>query len=311
MKSILLTVGLATTLASSGCVTHQEIERHGATGKDNPAAAATASQAVPVKQATVLDSEQFIVHSKITGTDFVIQVARPILLGAPAQGQKWPVTYVLDGTYLFGMMTPMARFLPLERSAQATYVVGVGFPEEVFFDYGVRRGKDLIHIAQNSRNPTGQGGGGAAFERFLKEELRPLIESRYPVNGAQSVLAGHSYGGLFTATVLANDPDAFAGYMIGSPSLQMDAGLADRVRAAASRGHGRVFVGAGAMEGSNPAAMIGYADALESALKAPGSGFAVARKTFADETHSSSQGAWISAGLRFVLPPSPPAKAAQ
>jgi predicted alpha/beta superfamily hydrolase len=293
----------AALLASGGCVFHQERVREAA-----PQAAAPAPLAAStgVQRATVLDSEQFVVRSKITGTDFVIQVAKPIQLAPPAAGQKWPVTYVLDGTYLFGMMTPMARFLPLERSAQATYVVGIGFPEEVFYDYGVRRGRDLIHVPQKSQNPTGQGGGGAAFERFIKEELRPLIESRYPVNGAQSVLAGHSYGGLFTATVLANDPDAFAGYMIGSPSLQMDPALADKVRAAAVRGHGRVFIGAGANEGANPAAMIGYADALESALKAPGSGFTVARKTFPDETHSSSQGAWISAGLRHVLPPAPP-----
>jgi predicted alpha/beta superfamily hydrolase len=209
------------------------------------------------------------------------------------------------------MVTPTARLLPAERVTQSTYVVGIGFPEEGFMDYGVRRGRDLIHIAQKSQNPTGQGGGGAAFERFIKEELRPLIEGRYPVNGAQSVLAGHSYGGLFTATVLANDPDAFAGYMIGSPSLQMDPALAEKVRAAASRGHGRVFISCGANEGSNPAAMIGYTDALEAALKTAGSGFSVARKTFPDETHTSSQGAWISAGLRYVLAPVPQAKAAQ
>jgi predicted alpha/beta superfamily hydrolase len=301
MKITALICGMA--LAACGCAVHQQ--------RTADAAPQPAAPAAGVHRASVLDSEQFILHSKITDTDFVVQVARPILLAPAPAGQKWPVTYVLDGTYLFGMMTPMARFLPLERSAQATYVVGIGFPEEVFYDYGVRRGKDLIHIAQKSANPTGQGGGGAAFERFIKEELRPLIESRYPVDGARSVLAGHSYGGLFTATVLANDPDAFAGYMIGSPSLQMDPGLADKVRAAAGKGHGRVFISSGANEGSNPAAMIGYVDALEGALKAPGSGFTVARKTFADETHSSSQGAWISAGLRHVLPPAPPAKAAQ
>jgi predicted alpha/beta superfamily hydrolase len=282
----------AAALVAGGCVYHHERVRQA----EPELAAKVAPQS---ERATIADSDQFMVHSQITGGDFVIQVAKPILTGPPVPGQKWAVTYVLDGTYLFGMMTPTARLLPFERSAQATFVVGVGFPEEAFMAYGARRGRDLIHPAEPNGSPTAQGGGGAGLERFIKEELRPLIESRYPVDGARSVLAGHSLGGLFTATVLANDPDAFAGYMIGSPSMQFDAALAERVRGVAAQGHGRVFIGVGADEGP----MVGRADTLEAALKGAGSGFVVARKTFANETHVSSQGAWMSAGLRHVLPP--------
>jgi predicted alpha/beta superfamily hydrolase len=288
-------------LIATGCIYRHEVIRDNA-----PSVAASPAPEAASKLATIQDTDQFVLHSKIADADFLIQVARPILLAPPAAGQKWPVTYILDGTYMFGLATPLARMLALERSSQATYVVGIGFPEEEFAAYGARRTRDLIHRELPAQNGRPAAGGGLAFERFIKEELRPLIESRYPVDGSRSVLAGHSYGGLFAASVLANDPDAFAGYIIGSPSLQMDPSVPEKVRAAAGKGHGRVFLSVGQNEGASAAAMIGYADALEGALKAPGSGFSVSRKTFAEETHVSVAGAWIAGGLRYVLAPAAP-----
>ncbi len=261
-----------------------------------PAVDRARGQDVPA--ATVPVSEQFTMQSK-TGAVFLIQVAKPFEVAPrPPAGQKTPVIYLLDGSYLTGMMAVSARFLPLENSARSAYVVGIGFPEESFAAYGARRNRDLVHVTAGPQGP----GGGAELERFLREELRPAIESRYPVDPAQSILAGHSLGGLFTATVLANDPTAFSGYLIGSPSLQFDPALVGRLQAASSRGAGRrVYIGVGEAEG----ALVGQVDGLEKALRMPGSGFIVTRKTFAGETHVSVQGAWMANGLKNLLPPAP------
>ncbi len=259
------------------------------------APAAASAQAAPAP-ATLVQSEQFVVHSRQVGADFLIQVVKPLRPVGP--GQKTPAVYLLDGTYLLGLAATPAQLMPFENSSRPAYVIGVGFPETDFMAYGARRNRDLIHRVVERPNGA-MGGGGAAFERFLKEELRPLIEARYPVDGAQSYLGGHSLGALFAANVLAGDPDAFAGYLIGSPSLQFDPSLPERARAAAAKGRARVFLGVGALEGD----MVGRADALEAALRAPGSGLVVARSTFPDQTHVSVQGALIAAGLRHLLPP--------
>jgi predicted alpha/beta superfamily hydrolase len=260
------------------------------------------SHADSVPPASILQSEQFVVHSRIANADFLIQVARPMTIAPLPSGQKQPAVYVLDGTYMLGMAAPLSRLLALEGSSQPAFIVGVGFPEEDLTAYNLRRSRDLVHPVSQQSNGRQMGGGGALFERFIKEELRPLIESRYPVDPARSILAGHSLGGLFTATVLANEPTAFSGYIIGSPSLQFDPALPDRLRAAASRGEGRrVFISVGAEEGP----MAPRADAVETALRADGSTFAVQRKTLAGESHVSSQGSWIGGGLRYLLPPPP------
>jgi predicted alpha/beta superfamily hydrolase len=91
-----------------------------------------------------------------------------------------------------------------------------------------------------------QGGGGAAFQAFLLEELRPYIETRYPIDPKAEVLFGHSLGGVFTANILARNPDAFAGYLIASPSVWADPTILARLKAVRDKaGQHRVFVGYG------------------------------------------------------------------
>jgi predicted alpha/beta superfamily hydrolase len=294
MKTRILCAALAAT-AAAGCVYHREVVRPRPDDMAQSSAGALAESAAGIQPAALMQSEQFVIHSKIVDGDFLIQVAKP--LGGAPPGAKLPVVYVLDGTHFFGLTAPAARLLTFARTTQPSYVVGIGFPEEALPAYMARRNRDLLHTAGNAQTI---GGGGAAFERFIKEELRPLIEARYPVDPQRSVLAGHSLGGLFAATVLANEPGAFAGYMIGSPSLQFDAGLAERVRTVAASGNaGRVYIGVGANEGP----MVGRADALEQALRAEGSRYTVLRRTHAEESHVSVLGPWMWTGLQHVLPP--------
>src|SRR6185437_4614466 len=82
-------------------------------------------------------------------------------------------------------------------------------------------------------------GGGAAFEAFLLEDLKPFIEAHYPADPRRSVLFGHSAGGLFAANVFADRPDAFYGYVIGSASAWADPSLFARLAAAAGKAHGQ------------------------------------------------------------------------
>lgn len=293
---------IAVSIASAACATQT------ATGQQP----AVEPDGLVVRPAVIGRSEEFILHSEQIGQDFLIQVAEPIyfdlpepsplvpeFLLRPGPDHKAPVFYVVDGFVTFGEASSSARQFPLEGLTTPAYVVAIGYPTADYIELQALRSRDLVHVSTvNGGQPF--GGGGAAFEAFLEDELRPLIESRYPVDHERSVLAGHSLGGLFTATVLANDPEAFYGYVIGSPSLQFDPDLAGRLRAIASRGEGRrVFIGVGELE---PAS---YADSLEAALTDETSTFEVNRLTLADETHVTAMGPVLARGLRHVLARAP------
>jgi pimeloyl-ACP methyl ester carboxylesterase len=143
------------------------------------------------------------------------------------------------------------------------------------------------------------GGGGAAFATFLMNDVRPFIESRYPVDPAKSVLVGHSAGGSFTAMVLLQKPESFAGYVIGGlPVSMMGASLLDDAKNVATRGDNRrVFIGY-----SPPDAARIKADTFAAPLSARGSTFKVKQMEFEDDDHNTSYVELIARGIPFVLP---------
>jgi predicted alpha/beta superfamily hydrolase len=253
--------------------------------------------------ATISSSDQYLFHSEILDRDLLVQVARPYnlaptTLDQPSGGAPAGAVYVVDAFLTFGPFATLARSMALEGLTQPAYVVAIGYPTESLIDLVRQRTLDLVHIDRPDVSMGMPGGGGAAFEAFLMNELRPFIESRYSIKENSSYLAGHSLGGLFAATVLANRPGAFDGYIIGSPSLHLDLDLASKIPAALADGES-VFIAAGDDEDNLRPSI----DAFESALKKAGSKFDVKRVTFQGETHTSVMGAWASFGLRHVLRP--------
>jgi predicted alpha/beta superfamily hydrolase len=66
-------------------------------------------------------------------------------------------------------------------------------------------------------------GGAAAFRKFLREELMPLIRTRYRTTG-ESAIVGESLAGLFIVDTLLAEPDLFDTYIAIDPSLWWDDG---------------------------------------------------------------------------------------
>lgn len=149
------------------------------------------------------------------------------------------------------------------------------------------------------------GGGGAAFEAFLRQDLKPFIEARFPADPTSSVLLGHSLGGVFAANVFAHQPDAFAGYIIGSVVIPRSPGLVERVRQAAARAHGqRVFLAVGGAEDVTIAEKLdmlqGFTQ-MKAAFDQPG--VVLEAKLYPGENHISYCPELVIDGFRFTLPP--------
>jgi predicted alpha/beta superfamily hydrolase len=67
----------------------------------------------------------------------------------------------------------------------------------------------------------GVGGGAQHFLNFLVKDVKPQLESQYRLDPLDQVLFGFSAGGTFATYALLTRPDAFAGYICGSPALNL------------------------------------------------------------------------------------------
>jgi predicted alpha/beta superfamily hydrolase len=256
-------------------------------------------------------ARQFVLHSGRVGRDFLVVVTPPptasVLDGSlPSQGRsanhKYPAIYALDGGW--GIAGPLAQMMAQTQIMSPAYVISIGYPA----GQTDPRNADLLHRAFIDSGQT-YGGSGAVFQKFLTEDLRPFLESQYPLDPERAILFGHSFGGLFTANVLATSPEAFSGYIIGSPSVWADPQLLPDLAAAASKGKGqRVYVAVGEREtedlgGKRAPTMAQGVDQIAATLGAPDSTFKVEKHIFAGGTHISYYPMLVPTAFSWMLPP--------
>lgn len=250
-----------------------------------PLAAQSSEPAAIARRAELIGTEQFVFHSAVLKRDLLIQVTPPY----NAEDRPLPVVYLTDAE-LSAWAGVLARMGSATGETEPAFFVAIGYPELDEGKWFQQRARDLLHVEDfdfAAVNPAFSGmksGGGADFEKFLIEELKPEIERRYRVDPARSVLEGYSLGGLFATRVLARHPEAFGTFLIGSPSEDIDTTLvADIVDAKIPSGT-RIFMGVGGAE--NPRS-VAHSLAIAEALRKNPSGLDV-------------EGVWIGQGLGHI-----------
>ena len=258
--------------------------------------APAAAQATLISENEVIlgETRQFVLRSKKLGRDMRITVAAPSAGGqvfrrAHSQDVKLPAIYALDNGW--EIAGPIAQMMSNVGAMSPAYVVSIAYA-------GVNmREADFTFIAVKQDNHS-FGDNGENLLAFLTDELRPFLASRYPIDPSQSVLFGHSLGGLFTATVLARKPDTFSGYIIGSAPLQFDPSIVSGLAATSKRGAGkRVFIAAGDKEEAN---VVEGVSKMAAALG--DSSFKVEKRLYPNEGHISFYARWTPEAFAFVLP---------
>jgi predicted alpha/beta superfamily hydrolase len=235
---------------------------------------------------------QYVLHSDVVGRDFVVKVTPPF--GPTTTGQRSPVIYALDGGY--EIAGPMAWIIGGGGGMTQAFVVEISYAPQ---DYQWRT-TDLTYLPPIG-DSTHVKPGGAEFERFLTEELRPFIATRYPVNDRQAYLFGHSLAGLFAANILSERPASFAGYILASPSVWADPGIVDRVKHGASAWNGqRVFIAVG---GAETPRMLDGERSLAAALSNEPGRLQVMSKVYPAGSHISYYPALITEAFPWLLPP--------
>ena len=144
------------------------------------------------------------------GEDRVILVRTPA--GYEANKASYPVLYMTDGDAHMAHTASTIEFLA--RNGRISEMIVVGIPN-------TDRTRDLTPTKATGPEATDMptAGGADTFLKFIETELFPEIEKRYRVQPYR-ILAGHSFGGLFTIHAMIARPELFHSYIAVSPSLQ-------------------------------------------------------------------------------------------
>lgn len=177
---------------------------------ETPARAQDASQPVVVGQVHTI-------KSVVLGADRRIAVRLPTGYGTDPR-RRYPVVYVIDGG-------PEQDFPHLAGLAQSADVNGTFDPFILVGIETVKRREEITppaadtaaYVAELGTAP----GGSTRFRRFIGEEVKPWVETRYRTNGSDAVI-GESLAGLFVVETLFEAPMLFDDYIAVSPSLWWD-----------------------------------------------------------------------------------------
>ena len=213
-KIIIAGLGL---MSLTGCVTSGEI-----TKKATPApiidSRKTEQSIVNGQPYVIADSQVWDVPDASSGRNYQIYVKLPSNYNSNPD-KIYPVLYVTDADYSF----PVINRLGWRAGGIEDYIL-VGLSYAKGENGGLSRRRDYTPTTTGAPDaPVGAVYGGAKhYLEYIKTQVIPFVESKFRADKTRRIYAGHSYGGLFGAQILLNDPTLFSGYILGSPSLWYD-----------------------------------------------------------------------------------------
>lgn len=127
--------------------------------------------------------------------------------------QRYETIYVLDGDWNAQIVVRTVEFM--RQVGRMPPVIVVSVPNFIDERGGNSRDNNFLAAVVDGKP---KPGSAPDFLAFLKTELVPYVEKRYPANGTR-VLHGHSYGGVFAFYALLHEPELFDGYLILDPAM--------------------------------------------------------------------------------------------
>ena len=166
-------------------------------------------------RATLFGTEERTLFSTIRGREYRLSVALPD--SYKTSTQAYPVIYVLDGDFNFGVAAGLTRFSNWFRKVPELIIVGIGYDMETSDEFAALRDLDFDI----------PGVPGASSESVshlfldaLTQEMIPFINANYRTIPSDRCLQGYSSGGFFVLYALFQQPDAFQRYISGSAILK-------------------------------------------------------------------------------------------
>jgi predicted alpha/beta superfamily hydrolase len=137
---------------------------------------------------------------------------------------RYEVLYILDGEWYMEQIPFIYNF-----------TVSAKFAPENIFVLIPNTYRDGANLRDRDFSPTkvdydSISGGADNFHSFLKDELIPYIEKKYPTNGQRSLI-GSSFSGLFSVYAFIKDPKVFQSYISSDPNMNWDNNYVPRLAA--------------------------------------------------------------------------------
>ena len=279
------------------------------------------------KPFNLLASQTRLMKSKITKRTYRISVSLPLDSFKTSNRswpfdnplKKYPVVYLTDANYYFGMVTEMTRAMSWCGSTTDAIIVGIGYPEdenppEAWRDAVVGRNYDFTPLMDEQADTEDSKwlkrkvvtGGAPKFLQFIKQELIPVIEKDFPADPKKRVIAGHSLGGLFTAYALFTEPTLFDTFLICSPSLYKHDRLIFKLEEQYAKRRKRLaanaYLSVGELEEGSSDTMVGDLVRLVAMLQSrKHKDFTLRKQIFLDLNHCDVVAPSFQAGLKFAL----------
>jgi predicted alpha/beta superfamily hydrolase len=164
----------------------------------------------------IQNTERREIISSVLKQNLLLYVQLPESYGK--KNQKYPVLYLLDGQWLFPLVSGLYGNEYGDAAIPEMIIVGITW-----------EGKDpnFDSLRQSNYTPTRvmdvPGSGNAPnFLEFIKQELIPFIESSYQAEKDDRILMGGYLGGLFVAYTIFQETGLFNRYIMASPVLDWD-----------------------------------------------------------------------------------------
>jgi hypothetical protein len=140
--------------------------------------------------------------------------------------EAYPVLYLLDGDAHIALAAGQVQYLSeAYKIIPSLIIVAIENTDRVRDLTPTHWSIGADGKPDTSKNAFGRNSGAAdKFLQFMKKELMPYIESKYPT-APYRILSGHSLGGLLGIHSILNHPGLFNAVIAISPSLQWDSEL--------------------------------------------------------------------------------------
>jgi predicted alpha/beta superfamily hydrolase len=159
--------------------------------------------------------------------------------------RAFPVVYLLDGNWMFPIVSHIVRPSEINKEMPPLIVVGIGYDSAQYAgesrldefqriddarcrDFAPTPGAPGWWKTVRGGRPLRAGiqpGHAAQFLRAIENEVKPLVREQYRVDPQQETLAGYSLGALCVLLALYERPSLFDRYLAASPALWWDDGV--------------------------------------------------------------------------------------
>ncbi|MDQ8032699.1 MAG: alpha/beta hydrolase-fold protein [Bordetella sp.] len=263
----------------------------------------------------IADSEVWDVPDPVSGRGYQVFVALPPSYAKQPQ-RRYPVLYVTDADYAFPIIRQLGRRLNVEGPRVEEFIL-VGLSYGKGEEGGVSRQRDYTPTPNgpSTAPPDAIHGQAQAYQKYLRDQVKPFIATRYRAEPSRAIFLGHSYGALLGSQILFTEPGLFSSYILGSPSLWYDKRHALKLEAAYARQNqdlkANVYLYVGAFEAlrkgdrrfNQTVDMVADNRALEAALqsrKYPG--LKLKSVVLNDEDHLTVAPRGFTQALKYLLP---------